>query len=106
MINSFLLLGYEVLEGKGNGECAMKANRKEVLRDIREIRRRLSLVEKKAAALNGDKKISPKKAFQRKFPGLDVNPDLFKWVGIDPPLSIRREKEAVREAIKRLYESK
>lgn len=84
----------------------MKVNRKEVLRDIREIRRRLNLVEKKAAALNREKKSPPKKAFQQKYPNLDVNPDLFKCTGIDPPLSIRREKAAIREAIKQLYESK
>ena len=84
----------------------MKANRKEVLKDIREIRRRLNLVEKKAAVFSRGKMIPPKKAFQKKFPNLEVNPDLFIWVGMDPPLSIRKEKEAIRDAINQLYESK
>ncbi|MGH7772738.1 MAG: hypothetical protein ACREQA_10965 [Candidatus Binatia bacterium] len=84
----------------------MKANRKEVLKDIREIRRRLNLVEKKAVVFSRGKMIPPKEAFQKKYPTLEVNPDLFKWVGIDPPLSIRKEKEAIRQAINRLYESK
>jgi len=84
----------------------MKANRKEVLRDIREIRRRLNLVEKKAALFSRGKMIPPKEAFQKKFPNLEVDPELLKWVGIDPPLSIRKEKEAIRDAINRIYESK
>ena len=84
----------------------MKANRKEVLKDIREIRRRLNLVEKKAVVLSRGKMIPPMQAFQKKYPNLEVNPDLFKWVGMDPPLSIRKEKEAIRDAINQLYESK
>ena len=84
----------------------MKANRRELLRDIREIRRRLGIVEKKATILGKDRKASSKAAFRKKFPDVKINPDLFKWVGIDPPISIGKEKEAIREAINQLYESK
>lgn len=84
----------------------MKGNRRELLRDIREIRRRLGIVEKKAAILGKDKRASSRAVFQKKFPEVKINPGLFKWVGIDPPISIGKEKEAIREAINHLYESK
>jgi len=84
----------------------VRANRKEIMREIREIKRRLKLIEKKAASLQKEKKESPREAFKRKFPYLQVDPELFKCVGIDPPLSLRREKKAIREAIDLFYESK
>jgi len=76
------------------------------MREIREIKRRLKLIEKKAASLQKEKKELPREAFKRKFPYLQVDPELFKCVGIDPPLSLRREKKAIREAIELFYESK
>jgi hypothetical protein len=84
----------------------MKAHRRALLRDIRAIRRRLSIVEKKATTLGKEKKASSKAAFQKKFPDVKINPDLFRWVGIAPPISIGKEKEAIRDAINQLYESK
>lgn len=84
----------------------MKGNRKEIIKEIREIKRRLRLVEKKAASLKKEKKVSPREAFARKFPDFKVDPELFELVGIDPPLSLRSEKKAIREAINLLYESK
>lgn len=84
----------------------MKASRTEVLKEIREINRRLKLVEKKAAGLRREKRVSAKEAFKRKFPKIQVDPDLLKLVGIDPPLALRREKKAIREAINLFYESK
>jgi hypothetical protein len=84
----------------------MKPNHREILREIREIKKRLRLVEKKAASLKRERKVSPEEAFRKKFPSLRVDPELFKLVGIDPPLSLRSEKRAIREAISWLYESK
>lgn len=84
----------------------MKGNRKEISKEIREIERRIRLIEKKAASLRRREKVSPREAFKRKFPDLQVDPELFKLVGIDPPLSLSSEKKAVREAINLLYESK
>ena len=84
----------------------MKANRKEIVKEIREIKRRLRLVEKKAAHLRTGKKVSPIEVFKRKFPALQVDAELSKLVGIDSPLSLRSEKKAIRDAINLLYESK
>ena len=84
----------------------MKANHKGIAKEIREIKRRLWLIEKKAVILKKEKKGSPEEAFKRKFPDLHVDPELFKCVGIDAPLSLRREKEALRDAIDLFYESK
>jgi len=84
----------------------MKANRKEIIKEIREIKKRLRLVEKRAASLKKEQKVSPKDAFRKKFPDLQVDPELFQLVGIDPPLSLRSEKKAIREAINLIYESK
>jgi len=84
----------------------VKANHKELLKEIREIKKRLRLVEKKAASLKRGKRMSPEEAFRKKFPDLQVDPELLKLVGIDPPLSLRSEKKAIRDAINLLYESK
>ncbi len=84
----------------------MKVSRKEIIKEIREIKRRLRLVEKKTASLKKEKKVSPRQAFERKFPDFKVDAELFDLVGIDPPLSLRSEKKAIREAINLLYESK
>jgi hypothetical protein len=81
-------------------------NRKELIKEIQEIKRRLRLVEKSAAGLKKAKKAPPEEALKRKFPALRVDPELLKCVGIDPPLSLRREKQALRDAIDVFYESK
>lgn len=84
----------------------MKANHKGIAKEIREVRKRLRLIEKKAAMLKKEKKEPPEEAFKRKFPDLHVDSELFKCVGIDAPLSLRREKKALRDAIDLFYESK
>jgi len=87
-------------------ENTMKRDRKEIIREIREIKGRLRLVEKKAAGLRKGKRVAPEEAFEMKFPGLKVDPELFNLVGIDPPLNLRGEKKAIREAVNVLFESK
>lgn len=84
----------------------MKANHKGIAKEIREIKRRLRLIEQKATGLKKEKKESPEEAFKKKFPDVHVDPELFKCVGIDAPLSLRREKMALRNAIDLFYESK
>ena len=37
------------------------------------------------------------KAFQRRYPDIVVDPELLKLVGIDPPLNLESEREALRE---------
>ena len=84
----------------------MKANHKGIAKEIREIKRRLRLIEQKATSLKKEKKGSPEAAFKKKFPDIHVDPELFKCVGIDGPLSLRKEKKALRDAIDLFYESK
>ncbi len=78
----------------------MKTERQDqIVEEIREIKRRLRLVERKAAALQKSKAVSPRRAFQKKYPHVRVDPRLYKLVGIDPPLSVQDEKRAIREAM-------
>ena len=39
------------------------------------------------------------KAFRRRYPEIAVDPELFKLVGVDPPLNLHAEREALREAV-------
>ncbi len=67
----------------------MKAERREdIFEEIRQLKRRLSIVERKAAALQKPKPTSVRKAFRRKYPHIHIAPQLFNLVGIDPPLSL------------------
>jgi hypothetical protein len=42
---------------------------------------------------------SVRREFQEQYPSLPVDDDLLKLVGIDPPLDLRSEKRALREAV-------
>jgi hypothetical protein len=85
----------------------MKTERRDqILKEIREIKRRLRFVERKAAALQKTRTISPRDAFQRKYPHVRLDPKLFKLVGIDPPLSVQEEKRAIRETIAGWFEAR
>lgn len=39
------------------------------------------------------------KAFQRRYPDIVVAPELFRLLGIDPPLNLESEREGLRELI-------
>lgn len=39
------------------------------------------------------------RAFEQRYPDVEVDPALFRLVGVDPPLSVEREKAALREAL-------
>jgi hypothetical protein len=39
------------------------------------------------------------KAFQQRYPDIAVDPELFRLVGVDPPLNVESEREALREFI-------
>lgn len=85
----------------------MKAERQEqILKEIREIKRRLQLVEQQAAAFQKARAVSPRDAFQKKYPQLHLDPRLFKLVGIDPLLGLAEEKRAIREAVAARFENK
>ena len=43
---------------------------------------------------------SPKRAFQEAYPHIHIDPRLFKFVGIDPPLSLEKEKATIGEAMR------
>jgi hypothetical protein len=75
------------------------ARQEEILKEIQELKRRLSLVEQKAAALQKQKPASVRSALQRKYPHVRVDPQLWRLVGSDPPLSLTEEKKALRDAI-------
>jgi hypothetical protein len=78
----------------------MKTERQEELfKEIQAIKRRLHLVERKAAALQKVKPSSVRSAFQRKYPHVRIDPQLFRLVGSDPPLSLEEEKRELREVI-------
>lgn len=78
----------------------MKTGRQEnIFKEIQELKRRLSLIERKAAALQKPKPASVRNAFQRKYPHVRIDPQLLRLVGIDPPLSLAEEKRELRNAI-------
>ncbi len=77
-----------------------------LLKEIREIKRRLAIVERQAVALQKTKATSPQTAFRRKYPKLSFDSRLFKLVGIDPPLSIEEEKKAIHEAVAVRFDTK
>ena len=78
----------------------MKTERQEkILKEIQDLKRRLYLVERKATALQKTKSSSARSAFQKKYPHVRIDPQLFSLVGSDPPLSLEKEKREVREAI-------
>jgi len=85
----------------------MKTERQEnILKEIQELKRRLSLVERKAAALQKPKPASVRTAFQRKYPHIRVDPQLLNLVGSDPPVSLAEEKRERREIIAARFANK
>ena len=70
-----------------------------ILKEIQELKRRLYQVERKAAALQKTKPATVRSAFQKKYPHVRIDPQLFRLVGSDPPLSLEEEKRELREAI-------
>ena len=85
----------------------MKTERQEqILKEIQELKRRLFLVERKAAALQKAKPSAVRNTFQKKYPHVQIDPQLFRLVGIDPPLSLEEEKRDLREAIAARFEDK
>ena len=78
----------------------MKIDRREtIFKEIQELKRRLSLVERKAAALQRPKPASVRAALQRKYPHVHIDPQLLRMVGSDPPLTLAEEKKELRNAI-------
>ena len=78
----------------------MSTERQEkIFKEIQELKRRLSLVERKAAAVQKPKPASVRRAFQKKYPHVRIDPQLLRLVGIDPPLSLVEEKRELRNAI-------
>jgi hypothetical protein len=78
----------------------MKTDRKgNIFKEIQELKRRLSLVERKAAALQKPKLASVRAALQRKYPQVRIDPQLLRMVGSDPPLNLAEEKKELRHVI-------
>lgn len=85
----------------------MKAEHKaNIFEEIRQLKRRLSIVERKAAALQKPKPTSLRNAFRRKYPHVHIDPRLFDLVGIDPPLSLTEEKRELRGVIAERFDKK
>jgi hypothetical protein len=85
----------------------MKAEPQEnIFEEIRQLKRRLSIVERKAAALQKPKLTSVRKAFRRKYPHVHISPPLFRLVGIDPPLSLAEEKKELWDVIAERFDRK
>jgi hypothetical protein len=85
----------------------MKIERQEkILKEIQELKRRLYLVERKAAALQKIKPATVRSAFRKKYPHVRIDPQLFSLVGSDPPLSLEEEKGELHEAIAARFEDK
>jgi hypothetical protein len=82
------------------------ASQEKILKEIQDLKRRLSRVERKAAILRKTKPFSVRNAFQKKYPHVRIDPQLFSLVGSDPPLSLVEEKGEVREAIAARFEEK
>ncbi len=78
----------------------MKTDRQEnIFKEIQELKRRLSLVERKAAALQRPKSASVRAALQKKYPHVRIDPQLLRMVGSDPPLDLTDEKKELRNVI-------
>ena len=78
----------------------MKSERQDtIFKEIQELKRRLSLVERKAAALQRPKPASVRTAVQRKYPHVRIDPQLLRMVGSDPPLTLAEEKKELRNTI-------
>ena len=78
----------------------MKTEHQEkILKEIQELKRRLSLVERKAAALQKPTLALVRNAFHRKYPHVRIDPQLLSQVGSDPPLSLAEEKRELRDVI-------
>jgi hypothetical protein len=85
----------------------MKTERQDNLfKEIQELKRRLSLIERKAAALQKPTPASVRNAFRRKYPQIHIDPRLLKLVGSDPPLSLAEEKRELRDAIATRFANK
>lgn len=85
----------------------MKTERQEkILKEIQDLKRRLYRVERKAAALQKTEPSSAWRAFQKKYPHVRIDQQLFSLVGSDPPLSLQEEKREIREAIAIRFEDK
>jgi len=85
----------------------MKAKRQDNLfKEILELKRRLSLIERKAAALQKPTPASVRNALRRKYPQVRIDPQLLKLVGSDPPLSLAEEKRELRNAIAARFANK
>jgi hypothetical protein len=85
----------------------MKTDRQEnIFKEIQELKRRLSLVERKAAALQKPKPASVRTAIQKKYPHVRIDPQLLKMVGSDPPLPLLEEKKELRNVIADRFSNK
>ncbi len=85
----------------------MKTGRQEkILQEIQELKRRLYRVERKAAALQKTKPSAVRNVFQKKYPHVRIDPQLFSLVGSDPPLSLEEEKRELRDAIAARFDEK
>lgn len=85
----------------------MKIERQEkMLKEIQELKRRLYQVERKAAALQKTKPAAVRSAFQKKYPHVRIDPQLFRLVGSDPPLSLEEGKGELRETIAARFNDK
>lgn len=71
----------------------------EIFKEIQELKRRLSVVERKAAALQKPTLASVRNALQKKYPHVRIDPQLLRLVGSDPPLSLAAEKQELRDTI-------
>lgn len=78
----------------------MKTERQgNIMKEIQELKRRLALVERKAAALQKPTPTSVRNALRRKYPQVRIDPQLFRLVGSDPPLSLAKEKKELRDIL-------
>lgn len=78
----------------------MKTERQEkIFKEIQALKHHLSLIERKAAALQKPKLASVRNALQRKYPHVRIDRQLLSLVGSDPPLSLAEEKRELRDII-------
>lgn len=78
----------------------MKAERQEkLLKEIQDLKRRLSVIERKAEAWHKPNSSTVRSAIQKKYPHVRIDPRLLRLVGNDPPLSLGEEKQEMRNAI-------
>lgn len=85
----------------------MKTNRQEkILLEIQDLKRRLYRVERKAAALQKPKSSIVRSVLRKKYPHVQIDPQLLSLVGSDPPLSFKEEKQQLREAIADRFDEK